>query len=93
MRRLLFAIVLLAPAAAMGGDPPVTLAWEAPAGCPSRETVLASVQRLLGGVTSGDDAHVDARGTIDRTSDGKLRLRLETKVAGAAPGQRTVVAE
>ena len=59
-------------AVASGG---VSLSWSAPAGCPTREDVLAEVTRLLGGKID-PEAHLGARGEIAAVGGSEMRLTI-----------------
>jgi hypothetical protein len=67
---------------------PVELAWNAPPACPSREAVLADVQRILGTTTSH---HAVARADLTEVGPDHWSLHLSTEVDGAA-GERTLEA-
>jgi hypothetical protein len=58
---------------------PVKLAWEAPPECPSQGHVLAELERIArvkpGRVLTG----ISAQAKIERTNDGRYRLRLRTE--------------
>jgi hypothetical protein len=53
----------------------LALAWSAPADCPSRDTVVAEVRRLLGGKIDNPD-NVSARAEITRRESYHLHLTL-----------------
>ena len=90
LRALAFGAVALAPADARAQPaPPLSLTWNAPADCPSREDVVASVGRLVAGSTTSDTLEVDARVSIDRR--GVYRARLRTRLRGVR-GERSIAA-
>lgn len=60
-------------ALAARAEPPLSLSWRAPEGCPSRETVLAEVTRLLG--RDHARSSIQAEATVDKSGDGH-RLRV-----------------
>ena len=60
-------------ALAARAEPPLSLSWRAPEGCPSRETVLAEVTRLLGRDHARASIHAEA--AVDKSGDGH-RLRV-----------------
>lgn len=64
-------------ALAARAEPPLSLSWRAPEGCPSRETVLAEVTRLLG--RDHARSSIQAEATVDRSGDGhRLRVILRS---------------
>jgi hypothetical protein len=65
---------------------PVSLTWNAPAGCPSGEAVLADVERTLGATTS---RRVTARADVSEIGPDHWSVRLITDVDGAQ-GERTL---
>lgn len=82
---LLFAaaplVIMAVPARAAE---PLSLAWTAPAGCPSREDVLTEARRLLGGSIESDTAiaaHADI--ALAAPSDYRLRIAIDL-----GPGER-----
>jgi hypothetical protein len=79
-----FGFLLISPRA-FAADP-VDLIWNAPAGCPSRDAVLAEVVRILGGPPSRPlVAHAD----VTEMSADHFSLHLTTDVE-AAQGERTL---
>lgn len=90
LRRLVPLLVVSAPLAAVlaagrarAGEP-LSLAWAAPAGCPSRDDVLAETRRLLGGKIEGG-APLSARAEIVLVAPSDYRLRLGLD---RTPGER-----
>lgn len=85
-----FALLLLVaapPALAVTpahGAEPLSLAWTAPAGCPSRDDVLAETRRLLGGQIESD-APLAARAEIALAAPSDYRLRI---TLDRTPGER-----
>jgi hypothetical protein len=68
----------------------LTLSWQAPAGCPSRDEVSAEIARLLGGsirVAQGGD--IKARAVVAHGQT--WALTIETELAGR-PGRRSIEA-
>jgi hypothetical protein len=80
-----------APAAAEAAESaqPVSLAWNAPAGCPSRDAVLADVNAILGGPTSH---HAAARADVAQIAPQHWSVHVATDVDGAQ-GERTLEAD
>jgi hypothetical protein len=64
-------------ALAAPGDPGIELAWTAPAECPTREFVLAEVERIVG--PGGVRRPVLAEASVLRRADGRWTLRLRTQ--------------
>jgi hypothetical protein len=68
----------------------LTISWQAPAGCPSRDDLRAEIARLLGGdirVPQGGDIKARAQVSHGQT----WSLAVETELAGR-PGQRSIEA-
>jgi hypothetical protein len=80
-----------APAVAEAAEPavPVSLAWNAPAGCPSGDAVLADVNAILGGPTSH---HAVARADVTQIAPQHWSVHVTTDVDGAQ-GERTLEAD
>lgn len=74
----LASLVLSAPAAA---EDAITLAWDAPPGCPTRPRVLAETYRLLAGRPAGP-RQLRGEATVTRV-DGAWSIVLVTQVDGA----------
>lgn len=55
----------------------VTLRWSAPADCPTEETVLAEVDRLLGARAPSDEPILDVVAEVRQKDDGAYVVRLE----------------
>ena len=89
------ALVALAAAAAAARAQPapraVSLTWEAPAGCPSSERILAETDRILAGSTVESDPPIEARARVTRDGERWL-LSLETR-RGDAAGSRALEGE
>lgn len=66
------------------GAEPLSLAWTAPAGCPSRDDVLAETRRLLGGKIDSD-APLAARAEVALAAPSDYRLRI---TLDRTPGER-----
>jgi hypothetical protein len=77
--------VLFAAAVAKAADP-VSLTWNAPQGCPSRDAVLADVQRILSGPTN---RVVVARADVTEIAPEHWSVHLVTDVDGAQ-GERAI---
>src|SRR5450631_3764004 len=73
------------PAAA--AESPLTLLWDAPAGCPSVDDVRASVEKRLGGSLEGEP--LEAQAVVTRRGETSWQVVLSTQQAGAS-GQRTL---
>jgi hypothetical protein len=87
--RALVASTLLGPSSSAVAQ--VSLEWDAPAGCPTRDAVVAQVTRLLAGSTvARSAAPVSARATV-RTLEAGFVLELSTDVSGVH-GERTLQA-
>jgi hypothetical protein len=69
-------------------DQPVSLAWNAPPGCPLQEAVLGDVQRILGTTTSH---RATARADVTQLGPERWSLHLSTEVDGV-PGERSLEA-
>lgn len=85
---LLFLCAGARVAAAQESDHPITLRWEAPDGCPSRDAVLEDVDRLLGGrpsASAGKRLKTTAR--VTRAGDGVWELALRTE-SDSGKGER-----
>jgi hypothetical protein len=89
---LLVLVALVAPLHARAQGPePVALEWEAPAGCPDAQDVLARIRKLS--VTwPPTGLPLRAAATIRRSDDGQLRLTLVVH-AGALMGERTIASK
>jgi len=89
----LAAVVSLAPSA--HAEPPrpsaVSLTWEAPAGCPSSERILAETDRILAGSTVRTDPPIEARARVRQDGERWL-LSLETR-RGEVAGSRELEGE
>lgn len=87
-RRLLPLLLVAAPPALAvtpaHGAEPLSLAWTAPAGCPSRDDVLAETRRLLGGKIESD-APLAARAEVALAAPSDYRLRI---TLDRTPGER-----
>jgi hypothetical protein len=91
----------VAGAAAFGGSlgiapmvraddlPPVRLEWVAPAECPTRDDVLAGVERILVGARGGSRQAVVARAVVSKLGPGQWQVELTTR-AGESEGERSV---
>jgi hypothetical protein len=64
----------------------VELAWSAPSGCPSRDDVVADVERILDGPPS---RHVSAQATVAELGPARWRVLIATNVDGVS-GERTL---
>lgn len=64
--------------------PDVTLAWEAPAGCPAREALLVRVAELVG-QRGGEQPHapLDVHASVTRQPEGTYHAELRTLQGGA----------
>ncbi len=96
MRRqlaLAVALVGLAAGAARAQPQPsaVSLTWEAPAGCPSSERILAETDRILSDSTVRTDPPIEARARVRQDGE-KWLLSLETR-RGDAVGTRELAGE
>lgn len=80
-------IVSIAPVA--GAQEPVSLAWNAPAGCPSGDAVLADVKAILGGPTPH---RVTARADVTQVGPEHWSVHVATDVDGTQ-GERTLDAD
>ncbi len=69
----------------------VSLTWEAPAGCPSSERILAETDRILAGSTVRTDPPIEARARVRREGE-RWFLSLETR-RGTAAGSRQLEGE
>jgi hypothetical protein len=81
-------IAALSMADVARADEPVSLAWNAPPGCPSQEAVLGDVRRILGTTTSH---RATARADVTQQGPERWSLHLSTVVDGA-PGERSLEA-
>jgi hypothetical protein len=69
--------VLLSAHAVAAEPPRVTLDWRAPAGCPSRDAVLARVEHLLGSrEKTSRSAPLEVRELVTLTPDGSFHAEL-----------------
>jgi hypothetical protein len=94
MRTVASALVLILGALTAGGahaQARLSLAWEAPTGCPDGAVVEAEVARLLGGEVPSDGPVITAR-AIARAQGSGLVLELRTEVDGVQ-GTRALTAE
>ncbi|HVU51107.1 MAG TPA: hypothetical protein VHL80_10500, partial [Polyangia bacterium] len=85
------ALALAGPARA--AEPELTLAWQAPAGCPSPADVEAQFARLIGGpsrLPSGK--HIDASAAVRSSAPDRWALDLSTTLDGA-PGRRALAGD
>jgi hypothetical protein len=85
-------VVLLAaipcPTAA-AQEHPISLRWDAPSGCPSRNAVLGEIDRLLGGHPSADSRkRLSAWARVTRGRGGEWELALRTEIEGAEGERR-----
>jgi hypothetical protein len=90
------AVSIVALSAGVRADPAprpsaVSLTWEAPAGCPSSERILAETDRILQGSTVRTDPPIEARARVRQEGERWL-LRLETR-RGEALGNRELAGE
>jgi hypothetical protein len=69
----------------------VSLTWEAPAGCPSSERILAETDRILAGSTVRTDPPIEARARVRQDGETWV-LSLETR-RGEAVGTRELAGE
>jgi hypothetical protein len=76
-------------APAVEGAEPVSLAWNAPAGCPTGDAVLGDVNAILGGPTSH---HAAARADVTQLAPQHWSVHVTTDVDGAQ-GERTLEAD
>jgi hypothetical protein len=74
----ILAVSLLRSVEARAEQPPLTLEWAAPEGCPRRADVLARVLELI----QSKESRAVVRGVVTRSGDRAL-LRLETSVTRA----------
>ncbi len=76
--------VLAAPAARAAELSELTLAWQAPAGCPDRQAFLARVTELVG-ERRGEQSHrpLDVDAVVTLLPDGRFRAELGTIQAGS----------
>lgn len=70
-----------------------SLSWEAPAACPGQQEVLARLEAARGGPLA-EDPPVDFEAEVAESTDGRLSLRVRTRVAdhGDSTKGRTLVA-
>jgi hypothetical protein len=78
-----------APGALAQDAPPVALEWKAPGGCPTKQQILAGVERILGGRGSGTRQAVSARAVVSKVGADRWTVVLTTRT-DAATGERTV---
>src|ERR1700722_16794915 len=78
-----------APHALAQDAPPVGLEWNAPGGCPTKQQVLAGVERILGGRGSGARQAVSARAVVSKLGADRWTVVLTTRT-DTATGERTV---
>ena len=69
----------------------IALTWEAPAGCPSSDRILAETDRILAGSTVRTDPPIEARARVRQEGERWL-LSLETR-RGTAAGSRQLEGE
>jgi hypothetical protein len=72
-----------------GAQEPVSLAWNAPTGCPSGESVVADVKTILGGPTPH---RVTARADVTQLGPEHWSVHVATDVDGTQ-GERTLEAD
>lgn len=84
-------VVALVGTVARGADAaePVSLAWNAPAGCPTGDAMLAQVNGILGGPT---EHRASARADVTQVGPQHWSVHLATDVDGAQ-GERTLEAD
>lgn len=82
-------VALIAPLSRAYAAEPVALTWDAPASCPSRESVLTDVRRILGETTEHDAV---ARAHVTEDGPHHWSLQLATEVDGAS-GERSMEAD
>lgn len=84
-------VMALVGTMARGADAaePVSLAWNAPAGCPTGDAVLADVNGILGGPTSH---RASARADVTQVGPQNWSVHLATDVDGTQ-GERTLEAD
>jgi hypothetical protein len=73
-------VAMLAPTPAHAAElADVTLTWEAPPGCPARETLLVRVAELVG-QRGGEQPHapLEVRASVTRQPEGNYRAELRT---------------
>ena len=58
---------------------PVDLSWEAPSECPSHDEVMSELERTARVKSGRVVAPIHAEAKIERTADGRYRLRLHTR--------------
>ncbi|MCU0654827.1 MAG: putative metal-binding motif-containing protein [Polyangiaceae bacterium] len=85
--RVLLIAAVLSPPKAWATDFPLTLSWEAPAGCPSRAQVEALVRRLTGAIRPGT-LEVQASVQISSPRPGNFSVRISTR-RGGEQGERS----
>jgi hypothetical protein len=94
-REIALAVALVGLAAGASRAQPrpsaVSLTWEAPAGCPSSERILAETDRILAGSTVRTDPPIEARARVRQDGE-KWLLSLETR-RGDAVGTRELAGE
>jgi hypothetical protein len=82
-------VSLLASAPAQAGPPPtVSLVWNAPAGCPAKEEVVAEVEHILG---ASPRREARATATVEQRADDRWSVRIETDTDGTE-GERSIEA-
>lgn len=64
------------------------LSWEAPAGCPSADSIAAEVTHLTG---KADSSGLSARANVSRTPDQRFRVIID--LSGSAVGRRELTAD
>ncbi len=84
------AIVVLLGMPALARAERLSLRWEGPASCPTQESVVSEIARLLGGTIPEDGPPIRAEATTLQREDG-FELTLRTDVEGAS-GQRVLSA-
>jgi len=84
-------VVVMLAAAPARASLPLTLTWEAPAGCPTSDDVRAELERLVRFPPGHTPPALIANGHIE-TRDGRWRLRLRTARDGL-PGERELEAD
>jgi hypothetical protein len=85
------ALLVVAAAAPARAEVPLTLTWDAPAGCPTAADVRAEVERLVRFPPGRAPSPLVAEGHVE-ARDGRWRLRLRTERDGL-PGERELEAD
>ena len=80
-------VLVASSALARPDDSALTLGWDAPASCPTREAAIAEVQELLGAIPPSD-RHVDVRVTLRAAPGGRWIAELETQTRQGAGRRR-----